>query len=255
MNLPYDSTMAVSREGMETTLNRYPLTADAVYQNAVNRLALVKAAGLRTHSAAAAVKAARGQLYPTFAVSGNMASNYSSLAHRDNLIGSSDVATDAYVLINGGKTQVMATQNKYAPEKIGYFDQVRNNISTNVGLILRVPILNAMQARNRVKLAQINVKNAALVEENTRLQLHQAIDQAYLNLTNSWERYNVLQEQVAAYAESFRAAEVRFNAGAGTSVDYILAKSRLDAASLNLIVAQYDYVLRTRVLDYYNGVQ
>jgi outer membrane protein len=78
-------------------------------------------------------------------------------------------------------------------------------------------------------------------------------------MNNSWQRYKVLQEQVAAYAESFRAAEVRFNAGVGTlvtySVDYLLAKNRLDQANLNLVVARYDYVLRTKVLDFYNGVQ
>jgi outer membrane protein len=254
MNLPYDSTMKVARTGIDTTLTRYALTSDAVYQNAVEQLALVKAATLRTQSAQAAVKAARGQLYPSFSLSGNLASNYSSIAQRDNLIGSSEVATDAYVLINGGKTPVLTQQNNYASQKIDYLDQVKNNIFTNVGLVMRVPILNALQTRNRIKLAQINVKNAALVEDNTKLQLRQAIDQAYLNLTNSWERYNVLTEQVAAYAESFRAAEVRFNAGASTSVDYILAKSRLDAASLNLVVAQYDYVLRTKVLDFYNSM-
>jgi outer membrane protein len=149
----------------------------------------------------------------------------------------------------------MAKQNNYASEKIGYFDQVRNNVSSNVGFIVRIPILNYMQARNRVKLAEINVKNAALVEESTRLQLRQDIDQVYLNLTNSWDRYKVLEEQVAAYAESFRAAEIRFNAGAGTSVDYMIAKNNFDRASLNLVVAKYDYVLRTKVLDYYNGAQ
>jgi outer membrane protein len=38
-------------------------------------------------------------------------------------------------------------------------------------------------------------------------------------------------------------------------VDYLLAKNRLDQANLNLVVARYDYVLRTKVLDFYNGVQ
>jgi outer membrane protein len=132
---------------------------------------------------------------------------------------------------------------------------VRNNISTNLGLVVRVPILNGLQTRNRIKLAQIDVKNYALIEDNTKLLLRQSIDQAYLNMTNAWERYKALLDQVAAYAESFRAAEVRFNAGAGTSVDYILAKSRLDNANQNLVLAKYDYILRTKVLDYYGGKQ
>jgi outer membrane protein len=259
MNLPYDPAMTLTQDGTEGIPVQYALTSEAVYQNALDRLALVKASAMRRRSAEAAVKAAKGQLYPTFLLSGNVGSNYSSIARRENLVGTSEVATDAYVFVNGGKTPVMATQNNFISEKIGYTDQIKNNVSTIFGIGVRVPILNSLQTRNQIKLARINVRTAELVEETTRLQLRQAIEQAHLAMMNSWQRYKVLQEQVAAYAESFRAAEVRFNAGVGTlvtySVDYLLAKNRLDQANLNMIVAKYDYVLRTRVLDFYNGVQ
>jgi len=58
---------------------------------------------------------------------------------------------------------------------------------------------------------------------------------------------------VDAYNESFRVAEIKFNAGAINSVDYLVAKNNLDQANLNLIIAKYDYVLRSMVLDYYSG--
>jgi outer membrane protein len=259
MNLPYDSAMMLTRDGTEGIPVRYALTSEAVYQNALDRLALVKASSLRRKSAEAAVKVAKGQLYPTLLLSGNINSNYSSVARRENQIGSSEITTDAYVFVNGGKTPVIAPQKNIAYESIGYTDQVKNNVSTNIGVGLRIPLLNALQTRNQIRLAKVNVRTAELVEESTQLQLRQAIEQAHLAMVNSWQRYKVLQEQVAAYAESFRAAEVRFNAGVGTlvtySVDYLLAKNRLDQANLNLVVARYDYVLRTKVLDFYNGVQ
>ena len=44
-------------------------------------------------------------------------------------------------------------------------------------------------------------------------------------------------EQVKAYGESFRTAEIRFNAGAITSVDYVIAKNNFDRANINLSVA------------------
>jgi outer membrane protein len=62
-----------------------------------------------------------------------------------------------------------------------------------------------------------------------------------------------LQSQVASFAESFRTAEIRFNAGAITSVDYLIAKNNLNRAQSNLIIAKYDFVLREKVLDYYGG--
>ena len=72
-------------------------------------------------------------------------------------------------------------------------------------------------------------------------------------MNTAWDRYKVLLDQVNAYQESFRAAEIRFNAGVGNSVDYLTAKNNLDRANINLISAKYDYVLRTRILDYYLG--
>ncbi len=70
-------------------------------------------------------------------------------------------------------------------------------------------------------------------------------------MTASLDRYKTLSDQVNAYAESFHAAEVRFNQGVGSTVDYIIAKNNLDRAKTNLIVARYDYLLRTKILDYY----
>jgi outer membrane protein len=74
-------------------------------------------------------------------------------------------------------------------------------------------------------------------------------------LANSFERYKALVEQVAAYRMSFNAAEVRFNAGLGNSVDYLIAKNNLDRASINLISSKYDFLLRKRIVDYYGGVR
>jgi outer membrane protein len=79
------------------------------------------------------------------------------------------------------------------------------------------------------------------------------IERAYVNLTSSSDKYKLLQSQVASFEESFRTAEIRFNAGAITSVDYLIAKNNLNRAQSNLIIAKYDFVLREKVLDYYGG--
>jgi outer membrane protein len=122
-----------------------------------------------------------------------------------------------------------------------------------LGVGVSIPIFNSSIARNRVKLSEIALKNTQLQEQETKRDLRQRIDQAYLNMTNAYERYKVLLDQVAAYQDSYKAAEVRFNAGVGTSVDYLTAKDRLDRANLNLLNAKYDFVLRKKILDFYAG--
>jgi outer membrane protein len=232
-------------------MSGYTATADEIYQSAIEKLAIVQAAKLRKKSAEAATKAARGQYAPTIFLSGDINSNYSSIATRDVLLNSVDVPTSNYVEVNGSKIPVITKQPNYSSQKINYTDQLKNNFFSGLGVGIRVPILNSFQTKNKVKLAQIEYKSLELVEENTRLQLRQEIDQAYLNMSNAFKKYKISLEQVAAYTESFRAAEVRFNAGAGTSVDYLIAKNNVDRASANLIMIQYDYLLRKKILDYY----
>ena len=56
-------------------------------------------------------------------------------------------------------------------------------------------------------------------------------------MTSASDRYKTLLEQVNAFTESFRAAEIRFNAGVGNSIDYLTAKNNLDRSNINLINA------------------
>ena len=222
MNKPYDAQMKIERLDIGELMLSYTASANDVYQNALQQFSLVKAVELRTKSFAYGSKAARSALFPTVSVGGGLYTNYSSIA-----------------------------QN--ASGKIPYNSQLKNNVSTSVGVGISIPIFNRLLQRNRVKLADILLKNSKLEEENTKVQLRQNIEQAHLNMTNAYDRYKVLLEQVAAYTESFKAAEVRYNAGVGTSIDYLTAKDRLDRANINLISAQYDFVLRKKILDYYNG--
>jgi outer membrane protein len=122
-----------------------------------------------------------------------------------------------------------------------------------VSLNLNIPIFNALQTRNRLKIDKIEAERLSFVEKTTKTQLQQDVERAHINMTTAFERYKTLLDQVNAYTESFKAAEIRFNEGVGTSIDYLIAKNNLDRATSNLIIAKYDYVLRTRVLDYYQG--
>ena len=102
-----------------------------------------------------------------------------------------------------------------------------------------------------MSLAKAQLKNAEFLEVSAKTQLSQNIEQAYFNMTAARQRYDATSRQVAAFRESFRAAEIKFNAGAINSVEYLTSKNFLDRANVSLIISKYDYVLRTKILDYY----
>ncbi|GAB2972633.1 TolC family protein [Mucilaginibacter puniceus] len=217
MNAPYDKNINIERfNAIEP--QPYAVTSDAIYNIALHDIAIVKAATLRRESAEKGVKVTKGLLLPSISLSGGLYTNYSS-----------------------------------GSEPISYVNQFRNNYSTSVGVGLSIPILSAFRSRNRVALAKINLLDAEYTERSTQIKLKQDIEQAYLNMTAAFERYQVLVEQIKAYTGSFNAAEARFNAGVINSVEFVLTKNNLDQANSALISARYDYLIRVKVLDYYQG--
>ena len=255
MNVPYKKDMVLEKIEPESFATTYADTPDKIYQIALEQLAMIKAAKFRKESAAKAIKVARGQLFPTLQFGGNAYTNYSSVAMQDLYINTTEVTSSDYVVVNGAQSPVIRKKDNFNTSKINYKDQLNNNLYTSFGFSLNIPLFNSLQQRNRIKQAKITYKNTELSEYTTKTQLSQAIDQAYINLNTAADRYKTILEQVNAFDESFRAAGIRFNSGVGTSIDYLTAKNNLDGSNINLIIAKYDYVLRTKILDYYQGKQ
>ena len=253
MNVMYEPGVSFERISADAFNLEYDAGVKEVYEAALDQLALVKAAELRKQSAAKGVQAARGFMLPSLSLNGNVNTNYSSAATQSTFLNTTEVVTDDYVLVGGVKNNVVTRQMNFSNDKIRYNKQLDNNLYTTISLDLRIPLLNSFSSRNRLKRAQIQLKNSDYVEESTKVQLRQAVEQAYANMQAAKNRYDALLRQVEAFTSSFRVSEVRFNSGVETVVDYVIAKNNLDRANNNLIIARYDYLLRTKVLDYYRG--
>jgi len=255
MNVPYDKNMAVERLDVTTFTSMYADTPDKIYETALQQFAQIKSVNYSTQSAEKAVKVAKGGLFPVLDLNAGISTNYSNTATTPIFLNSADVTSSDYVKINGIQEFVWKKQNNYLDEKISYLDQLNTNRRSGISFDMRIPIFNSFQQRNRIKFAKIDLKNSVLIEKTAKTQLQRSVEQAYINMTAAFDRHKILLEQVDALTESFRAAEIRFNSGVGNSYDYLLVKNSLDRATINLIVAKYDYVLRTKVLDFYKGMK
>jgi outer membrane protein len=253
MNIRYNTRSELQPLNAQDLAGEYGSNPDQIYQTALEQLAVVKAATLRRQAAEKAVKQAQGLLLPTLTLNGGISTNYSSAGQSSTFVDSSATNTGLYINTPTGKQSVYATEANYASQNISYINQFKNNYGTYVGLTLSIPILNYRQKRNAVALAKINLLTLKNVEDNTKVQLQQNIEQAYSNMTAAYNRYQALKNESVAYTESFRISKLRFDAGVLTSVDYITAKNNMDAANLSLISARYDYFIYSKILDYYQG--
>ena len=253
LNIPYNKSLQLEKDETLIPAEMYPGNPEEIYAIAQKNLAIVEASNLRIKSAEKAVKVEQSQFYPQIGLYGNLFSNYSSAAVINNPTGVSDVTTDNYVLVNNIKNPVISPQTTYTSEKIGYGTQMGNNVGSSFGVQAVIPLFNNLRTKYRIDQARVNVKLAETDKQNIDLQLKQNIEQAYANMTASFNRYKAYLEQYTNYQESFRANEVRFNTGAINSVDYLTAKNNLDRATINLSQVRYEYLFRIKILDYYQG--
>ncbi|MEO6328384.1 MAG: TolC family protein [Ginsengibacter sp.] len=252
MNIPYKKIrverIALKDDGIFNQSN-----AAEIYQFSLQQFPAIKAAALRTKSQQSAIKFARGALYPAITLGGDLFTNFSSAASQDIFQNSAEVPSGDFIDLNGTKVPVITNKSNFTSGKIGYFNQFSNNYSTSLNVNLRIPILNYRQAKNRVALAQAEFKNAVFLEQSAKTQLSQNIEQAHFNMTAAYKKLTTLQQQVSDFNEAYKIAEVRFNEGATNQVEYLIAKNNVDRANINLIIARYDYIFRTKILDYYQG--
>ncbi|HLO80144.1 MAG TPA: TolC family protein [Chitinophagaceae bacterium] len=254
LNMPYSKDLTLERNDAPMPTEMYAGTPEDIYNKATDQLALVKAGGLRVESAKRAIKVERGAYFPRIGLYGNLFSNYSSTTNRNIAGAVTDVLTDNYVLVNNVKSPVYTPRQQFTSEGIPYFDQMKNNIGSSFGVGATIPLFNNFRTKYRVDQAKVVAKNAELEKQQIDLNLKQQVDQAYVNMVASYNRYTAFQEQYNEYMESFRANEIRFNTGAINSFEYLSAKNNLDRARLSLTQVRYEYIFRTKILDYFQGM-
>lgn len=134
-----------------------------------------------------------------------------------------------------------------------YFSQINDRFNYGATLSLSIPIFNRFQTKNRVTQAKINKKIAEYDLESEKLQLQQTIEQAFLDVKTALKTYEAAKVSLDAQQEAFKNAQESYNYGATSLFDFDLVRNRFVNAQATLIRSKYDYVFKTKVLEFYSG--
>lgn len=200
------------------------MTPEAVYTASVKNRPAVKAAEFRLRSSEKNLKIAKSVYYPQLSLGASYSNSY---YHTYNL--------------GAGESNP------------SFSTQLSRNGSESVGLSLSIPVFNRLSTRNQVRSARISVENQELVLENIRQNLYKEIQQAYYNAVAAHEKYLSSEKSVEASQIAFRYEEQKYNAGRSTSYQFNDAKTRLAKSLSEAAQAKYDFIFRTKILDFYNG--
>ena len=197
-----------------------PLTPpDEVYASAMLNKPAIQAAQARLEGSEQSIKIAQSALYPSINLNGSLGTSYYSTLNRT------------------------------------FSQQLGDNFSRYVGVSLNIPIFNRFATRNRVRSAKLQRDDYALKLENTKKTLYKEIQQAWYNATAAESKYASSGAAAEASQASFELTSKKYENGTATAVAYNEAKQNLLKAQSDELQAKYEYIFRTKILDFYKGIE
>ena len=235
--------------------------AATVYKAVLNFFPDVKSVVLRKNAAELDKKIARSYYYPTLSLYGYVGTTYSSSVAKilfvpdGTFTNSVATSTSNFVTVSGSDYFLKENQSiKNGNTKpFTYFNQLDANINAGAGVSLRIPILNGLQAKFRKANATANIQRLNAQEIAVKNQLQNAIEQAIQNLWIAAKRIILTEKQIKATQQSLDYAASRMAAGTSNVIDYLLVKTNLDKAVINLIQLKYEYQLRGKIVNFYQN--
>lgn len=223
MNVPFDISMQIAsdRDAGAILSNSSEKTT---LNEAIGKHPMIRSFEFSSQSAQFFIRSLKASRFPMLSFGADLGTNYSS-------------------------------NNKIQGKVVNYVKQGSNNLNYAVGLSIYLPIMNNYQLRGNIRRAETFLQRSDLSLNQSKNLIQQRIEEAWLFQRNSAEKYNVLVNQVTAFKESFRIAEVRFNQGVLNSVEYLIVKNNLDRAENQLISAKYELAFRNKVIDFYAGLK
>lgn len=197
---------------------------DGNIESAYSRRPAVKAADYRLQAGEQYIKMMKSAYYPTINFIASYGNSY-------------------YYLFNqtGGVNTAFGTQLKNQSQEV-------------LGLQVNIPIFNRFETRNNVRLAQIGYEKSKIDLIDAKKALFKDMQQAYYNAMTAQQNFVSAQKALEASDLSFKYTEEKFSAGRATVYEITEVKKRLTTSQAELAQARYEYIFRTKLLDYYHGV-
>lgn len=205
---------------MEEYMESISSPAD-IYNQAILFKPSIKAAQYRLEGAAKSVKIAKSAYFPQLSFGAGLSTNYYKVAGMKNSL---------------------------------FGSQLRDNFSQYLGFQLTIPIFNRFGTRNQVRSARIQQNTLNWQLEDSKKALYKEIQQAYYNALGAESRYQSSITADKAAEASFNLMKEKYAEGKANATEYNESRTSWMKAISEKLQAKYDYIFRTKILDFYKGV-
>lgn len=123
----------------------------------------------------------------------------------------------------------------------------------NLNLNVSIPIFSRFQNKTAVAKSMIQVENSKLNLDQAKLNLESNIQRAFTDAKAAFKAFEAAKKSLAAQELAFSNTKERYNIGAMNTFELEQGRIQLINAQSSLINAKYDFVFKTKVLDFYMG--
>ena len=134
-----------------------------------------------------------------------------------------------------------------------YLDQLNSNLGFGIMVQLRIPIHDNYLSKANVQRAKLSVESAKLQQEQLIQSVKSQVQSALADHKAAKLQYAALQKVYQAQKSAFDNSTKQYEAGVLSIYDYLNAKNLYDQSQNNLIIAKYDFIFKTKILDFYLG--
>lgn len=226
MGLPNASQISLS-EPDNIDIAYQEKTATEVYDSAVQIFPEIKQADFARRYAEKQLSIAKGSLYPNLVMSGEVASNYSHIiGYNPSLFGG---------------------------PQVNFLTQFKTNLYQYLSLNLSIPIFNNMNAQIGIKKAKLNLQSASINEATVKSNLFKVINQAIEDFNAANKTLTYTKQALSAATDTYTVIQKKYNIGQSTATELYQALSDMNQAQFDAIHAKYDFIFKTKIIDFYLG--
>lgn len=216
MNLPGDIPFSVGEHfGPDTVAVRVSLLTDAQTEAWLQWDPRLRSAEARIAQRQFEERAAKGRFFPTLSASASYGSFYSS--------------------------------TNDSP----FRTQLDENRNPSVTLRLNIPIFDSWQAATQLKKSRLALEMARLTAEKMQTLVLEEMRSASIEAENCLQRYRSSEETLQAMQSLLEITEAKYNLGAATALDYLVARNNRLKAVSEYLQAKWQYLFQLRLLERY----
>ncbi len=134
-----------------------------------------------------------------------------------------------------------------------FFQQFNDNKGHGFNINMSIPIFSRFQNKTAVAKSKIQEENSKLDLVQAKYNLESNVQRAFTDAQAALKAFEAAKKSLVSQELAFNNSQERFNIGAMNSFDLEQTRIRLVNAQSSLINAKYDFVFKTKVLDFYIG--